>query len=140
MNVVFGGTLHQSVHDVAGFDDHRENKEDELDVQYGPSHALRLTQGGLLQRLANGAVDVRVNSLHGQGIERLGTGLVTEAVAPDGLIEAVSVAGASAFALGLQWHPEWKHAADPLSTAIFRAFGDACRARMRNRASAACAN
>ncbi|MGH8782732.1 gamma-glutamyl-gamma-aminobutyrate hydrolase family protein [Paraburkholderia sp.] len=140
MNVVFGGTLHQSVHAVAGFDDHRENKEDVLDVQYGPSHALKLTQGGLLQRLANGAIDVRVNSLHGQGIERLGDGLVTEAVAPDGLIEAVSVAGAAAFALGVQWHPEWKHAADPLSTAIFRAFGDACRARIRNRAAAACAN
>ena len=134
MNVVFGGTLHQSVHAVAGLNDHRENKEDELDVQYAPSHSIALTGGGLLQRLAAGANEARVNSLHGQGVERLGNGLVAEATAPDGLIEAVSVRNARAFALGVQWHPEWKHASDVLSTAIFRAFGDACRDRMRTRA------
>ncbi|MFM0469294.1 gamma-glutamyl-gamma-aminobutyrate hydrolase family protein [Paraburkholderia strydomiana] len=131
MNVVFGGTLHQSVHAVAGFSDHRENKEDRLDLQYAPSHTVLLTHGGLLQRLAGGANEVRVNSLHDQGIEQLGMGLVVEATAPDGLIEAVSVSGARAFALGVQWHPEWKHASDLLSTAIFRAFGNACRERMR---------
>jgi putative glutamine amidotransferase len=75
-----------------------------------------------------------VNSLHGQGIERLGIGLTAEAIAADGLIEAVSVKDARAFALGVQWHPEWKHADDALSTAIFRAFGDACRDRMRTKA------
>jgi putative glutamine amidotransferase len=64
----------------------------------------------------------------------LGAGLTAEAIAPDGLIEAVSVSGARAFALGVQWHPEWKHANDTLSTAIFRAFGDACRDRMRTKA------
>lgn len=131
MNVVFGGTLHQSVHAVAGFSDHRENKLESLDLQYAPSHTVTLTQGGLLQRLAGGAKEVRVNSLHDQGIEQLGMGLVVEATAPDGLIEAVSVSGARAFALGVQWHPEWKHASDLLSTAIFRAFGNACRERMR---------
>ncbi|MGA9914116.1 gamma-glutamyl-gamma-aminobutyrate hydrolase family protein [Paraburkholderia sp.] len=134
MNVVFGGTLHQSVHAVAGLNDHRENKEDDLDVQYAPSHSITLTQGGLLQRLAGGTNEARVNSLHGQGVERLGVGLVAEATAPDGLIEAVSVKNARAFALGVQWHPEWKHANDALSTAIFRAFGDACRDRMRTKA------
>ncbi|WP_429251215.1 gamma-glutamyl-gamma-aminobutyrate hydrolase family protein [Paraburkholderia sp. GAS333] len=134
MNVVFGGTLHQSVHAVAGLNDHRENKEDDLDVQYAPSHSITLAQGGLLQRLARSVNEVRVNSLHGQGVERLGVGLTAEAFAPDGLIEAVSVNDARAFALGVQWHPEWKHASDALSTAIFRAFGDACRDRMRTRA------
>ncbi|CAN7704959.1 gamma-glutamyl-gamma-aminobutyrate hydrolase family protein [Paraburkholderia terricola] len=134
MNVAFGGTLHQSVHAVAGLNDHRENKQDELDVQYAPSHSITLTQGGLLQRLAGGANEARVNSLHGQGVERLGAGLMTEATAPDGLIEAASVKDARAFALGVQWHPEWRHASDALSTAIFRAFGEACRDRMRTRA------
>jgi putative glutamine amidotransferase len=134
MNVVFGGTLHQSVHAVAGLNDHRENKEDDLDVQYAPSHSITLAPSGLLQRLAGGVDEARVNSLHGQGVERLGAGLTAEAIAPDGLIEAVSVNDARSFALGVQWHPEWKHANDPLSTAIFRAFGDACRDRMRTRA------
>ncbi|CAD6540770.1 Gamma-glutamyl-gamma-aminobutyrate hydrolase PuuD [Paraburkholderia hiiakae] len=130
MNVVFGGTLHQQVHNVARYDDHRENKDDPLDTQYGPAHALKLVEGGLLQRLAGGAREARVNSLHGQGIERLGAGLVAEAFAPDGLIEAVSVANAHSFALGVQWHPEWKYADDALSTAIFHAFGEACRNHM----------
>ncbi|QGZ64535.1 gamma-glutamyl-gamma-aminobutyrate hydrolase family protein [Paraburkholderia acidisoli] len=130
MNVVFGGTLHQQVHAVAGYTDHRENKADALDRQYGPAHTVKLAEGGLLQQLAGNARDVQVNSLHGQGIERLGAGLVAEAYAPDGLIEAVIVARAATFALGVQWHPEWKHAENALSTAIFGAFGDACRNRM----------
>ncbi|WJF92073.1 gamma-glutamyl-gamma-aminobutyrate hydrolase family protein [Paraburkholderia bonniea] len=134
MNVVFGGTLHQQVHDVPGLADHRENKNDSLDLQYGPAHDLRLTPGGLLASLA-GSTRARVNSLHGQGIAQLGAGLVAEALAPDGLIEAISVAAPNAFALGVQWHPEWQHGSDPLSTAIFRAFGAACRERMRLRAS-----
>ena len=139
MNVVFGGTLHQSVHAVDGYNVHRENKEDDLDVQYAPSHALHLVQGGLLQKLAGGAGEARVNSLHGQGVERLGDGLTVEACAPDGLIEAISVANARAFTLGVQWHPEWRHANDALSTAIFRAFGEACRDRMRKRTGSAAA-
>ncbi|CAB3757005.1 gamma-glutamyl-gamma-aminobutyrate hydrolase family protein [Paraburkholderia humisilvae] len=133
MNVVFGGTLHQNVHTVQGRDDHRESKDDDLDTQYGPSHALHVVPGGLLARLASGAPTVHVNSLHAQGVERLGDGLTVEARAPDGLIEAVSVTHASTFALGVQWHPEWKFATDPLSRAIFRAFGDACHDRLRIR-------
>ena len=130
MNVVYGGKLHQQVHAVDGLNDHRENKTDPLDQQYGPAHPVKLAEGGMLQRFLRGAHVAHVNSLHGQGIDTLGAGLVAEAVAPDGLIEAVSVANARTFALGVQWHPEWKHAEDALSTAIFRAFGDACRARM----------
>ncbi|MEX3857091.1 gamma-glutamyl-gamma-aminobutyrate hydrolase family protein [Paraburkholderia sp. BR10923] len=133
MNVAFGGTLHQSVHAVGGLNDHRENKDDSLDVQYATSHSIVLTRGGMLQRLAGGAHEARVNSLHGQGIARLGAGLDVEALAADGLIEAISVSDARAFALGVQWHPEWRHADDALSTAIFRAFGDACRQRMNTR-------
>ncbi|KDR39426.1 gamma-glutamyl-gamma-aminobutyrate hydrolase family protein [Caballeronia glathei] len=137
MNVVFGGTLHQSVHAAGPYADHREREDDALDVQYGPSHAVRISAGGVLHTLA-GLREARVNSLHGQGIERLADGLAIEAVAPDGLIEAVSVAHSRAFALGVQWHPEWKHASDVLSSAIFRAFGDACRDRIRiKRAQAA---
>jgi putative glutamine amidotransferase len=131
MNVVFGGTLHQSVHAAEGFNDHREDKSDDLAVQYSPAHSIRLTQDGLLHRIS-GMDEARVNSLHGQGIKQLGTGLSPEATAPDGLIEAVSVKQAPAFALGVQWHPEWQYAEDALSMAIFHAFGAACRVRMRS--------
>lgn len=137
MNVVFGGTLHQNVHAIAGYDDHRENEDAPLDAQYGPAHVVRLVPGGLLEQLASGAHEARVNSLHAQGVAQLGAGLLAEAYAPDGLIEAARVADASAFALGVQWHPEWKHATDPLSSAIFQAFGAACRAHMHAGANAA---
>jgi putative glutamine amidotransferase len=78
-----------------------------------------------------------VNSLHGQAIDLLAPGLVAEAVAPDDTIEAVRVKGARAFALGVQWHPEWGYADDSASLAIFRAFGEACtgyRAALRRAA------
>ncbi|KVN36228.1 glutamine amidotransferase [Burkholderia pyrrocinia] len=133
LNVAYGGTLHQRVHDVPGFEDHREDDDASLESQYGPAHAVRLTPGGVLQLLADGRDEVRVNSLHKQGIAQLGAGLAIEAVAPDGLIEAVSVVDAPAFALAVQWHPEWRHAHDALSSAIFRAFGAACRARRQAR-------
>jgi putative glutamine amidotransferase len=81
--------------------------------------------GGLLAGLL-GAAPVRVNSLHGQGVKRLAPGLRIEATAPDGLVEAVS-AESSGFVLGVQWHPEWKAADNPVSLILLSAFRDACR-------------
>lgn len=133
MNVVYGGTLHQRVHEVDGYNDHREKKTDPLDTQYGPAHIVRIAEDGLLRTLMEHRAETFVNSLHMQGIAELAPNLIIEARADDGLIEAVRVADARAFALGVQWHPEWRPASDPLSTALFRAFGDACRARRRAR-------
>lgn len=130
MNVAFGGTLHQAVHEAPGLADHREDKAADLDVQYGPAHEVVFTPGGLLARLT-GRSCATVNSLHSQGIERLGPGLRAEATAHDGLVEAIVAADAPGFVLGLQWHPEWKVLENPVSLAIFRAFGDACRSYRR---------
>lgn len=131
INVAFGGGLHQKVHEVPGLMDHRENPEDPLDLQYAPRHALSLVPGGLLAGIA-GTDQVMVNSVHGQGVSRLGEGLVAEAFAPDGLIEAYRREG-GAFLLAVQWHPEWKVRENPFNHAIFRAFGDACRQRAQQR-------
>lgn len=125
VNVAFGGTLHQKVHEVPGFADHREDPDSPLDVQYGPAHALELTPGGLLAQLA-GSAGVQVNSVHGQGVARLGEGLQVQARAPDGLIEAFTGPGPG-FLLGLQFHPEWRVLDNPFYLAIFQAFGEACR-------------
>jgi putative glutamine amidotransferase len=126
LNVVLGGTLHQHVHEVEGYHNHKENPDDPIDVQYGPSHEVHLVEGGLLRDLA-GTDTVTVNSLHSQGVARLADGVTVEAVADDGLIEGFQVDGAINFALGLQWHPEWKVTENSFSMAIFKAFGDACR-------------
>ena len=128
MNVAYGGTLHQRLHEVEGFTDHREDESTSLDVQYGPAHEVLLEPGGTLQKLA-GRDRLEVNSLHWQGVKTLGANLRVEARAPDGVIEAFRVAESPSFALGLQWHPEWRFDANPFSRALFAAFGDACRQR-----------
>lgn len=133
LNVALGGTLHQRVHDLPGKMDHRGRRSVPLPDRYGPAHSVALRPQGLLARMA-AREEVMVNSLHGQGINRLAPGLEIEATAPDGIVEAVSVVGAKAFALGIQWHPEWRCLENPFSTSIFTAFGTACRGRAERRA------
>lgn len=128
MNVAYGGTLWQRLHEVPGHLDHRDDETLGLDEQYGPAHEVILDPGGLLRKIA-GSERIQVNSLHWQGVQTLGPGLAVEARAPDGLIEAFRATDAKSFALGLQWHPEWQYAQNPFSRALFAAFGEACRQR-----------
>ncbi len=128
MNVAYGGTLHQRLHEVDGLLDHREDESTPLDVQYGPAHEVLLEPGGCLQKIA-GQDRLQVNSLHWQGVETLGKDLLVEARAPDNVVEAFRVAGSAGFALGLQWHPEWQFEKNPFSSALFAAFGEASRRR-----------
>jgi putative glutamine amidotransferase len=130
LNVAFGGSLHQAVQEVADLNDHREAKDLPLDTQYAVAHSVKLVANGKLAKIL-GVDKIMVNSLHGQGINRLGMGLTAEAFALDGLVEAVRVEEAATFAIGVQWHPEWKVLENPHYLAIFKAFGEACRARMQ---------
>ncbi len=132
MNVAYGGTLWQRVHEVPGQLDHREDESTSLAEQYGPAHEVLLEPGGLLEKIA-GSERLQVNSLHWQGVQTLGEGLRVEARAPDRLIEAFSVSDATSFALGVQWHPEWQFSENPFSRALFAAFGAACRRRVSDR-------
>ncbi|PRA54130.1 MULTISPECIES: gamma-glutamyl-gamma-aminobutyrate hydrolase family protein [Pseudomonas] len=132
MNVAFGGSLHQKVHELPGYLDHREANHPDLAVQYAPAHPVNVLAGGVFEALDLPPV-FQVNSIHSQGIDRLAPGLRSEAVAPDGLIEAISVEHSKAFALGVQWHPEWQVLANPPYLRIFQAFGDACRQRAAQR-------
>lgn len=129
VNVAFGGTLWQKLHEVEGYSSHREDESAPLDEQYGPAHDVELVRGGELRRLS-GVDRLRVNSLHSQGVQTLGRDLEVEARAPDGVIEAFRIGNAPAFALALQWHPEWKFKNNPFSCALFAAFGQAARERM----------
>jgi putative glutamine amidotransferase len=128
LNVALGGTLHQHVHEVDGKHDHRSDKSKPWNERYAHAHPVALTPGGYLSRALGGAAAAQVNSLHGQGVDRLAPNLLVEATAPDGLVEAVRVEGA-AFAIGVQWHPEYPSLADPVSKALFDGFAEACHAR-----------
>ncbi|NML46524.1 gamma-glutamyl-gamma-aminobutyrate hydrolase family protein [Ramlibacter sp. G-1-2-2] len=133
LNVAFGGTLDAAVHQRPGALDHREGDHDRpIQRWYDDSHAINVLPGGRLAPLV-GSDQAMVNSLHHQGVQRLGDGLRVEAAAPDGLVEAFSVADAPQFTLAVQWHPEMRIDDSPFCRAIFAAFGDACRARRDQR-------
>jgi putative glutamine amidotransferase len=126
INVALGGSLHQAVHLIPGNDNHQPHADGAPEVKYGPAHEVQLTPGGLLESLLN-REHVTVNSIHGQAVNRLAPGFRIEALAPDGVIEAITQPTAPGFNLGLQWHPEWQAAESPVSVAIFEAFATACR-------------
>ena len=128
MNVAYGGTLWQKIHEVDGYRDHRENPQAPLDEQYGPAHEVELEPNGLFARLA-GTSRIKVNSLHSQGVQTLGRDLEIEARSPDGVVEAFRVRSAPSFAVAVQWHPEWKFQTNPFSRALFAAFGAAVHER-----------
>jgi putative glutamine amidotransferase len=132
MNVAFGGTLHQNLHEIPGYLDHRDDTTQPLEVQYGPAHEVTLEPGGLLRSFSE-RDRIEVNSLHHQGIDQLGAELAVEARAPDGVIEAFRVRQAVRFAVAVQWHPEWRVMGNPFSRALFAAFGQASRERAQSR-------
>lgn len=130
LNVALGGTLHANVHRIDGYQDHREDKNKDREGQYGPSHSVNFSHAGRLHGLT-GENRWPVNSLHSQGIDVLSERLVVEAVADDGLIEAVSWRPtgdkSDCWILGVQWHPEWQFELNKVSKAIFHEFGQQIR-------------
>jgi putative glutamine amidotransferase len=126
-NVALGGSLHQAVHEVERHHDHRGAKDAPAEVTYGFAHTVEVMPGGVLEAII-GAAPIEVNSVHGQGVNRLAEGLRIEARAPDGLIESFSMPSAPGFNLCVQWHPEWQAATNPVSVRLFKAFGAACQA------------
>ena len=139
LNVALGGTLATEIQERDGAMDHRAPQSDVQDERFAIRHPIAIKPGSCLAGVF-GAGEVKVNSVHRQGLDRLGERLDVEAVAEDGTVEAVSVRGAPAFAVGVQWHPEYWVASDDASARIFRAFGDAVRehaaARTEHRAAA----
>ena len=136
MNVAYGGSLHPEIRELPGRVNHRmprlETGEPHPDdeVVFGDRHDVRLTPGGAFAQIL-GRDCIRVNSLHGQGILDPGKRIVIEGVADDGTIEAIRVADAPGFALGVQWHAEFDPQRNPINRALFQAFGEAVSAKKR---------
>ncbi|MDI9408692.1 MAG: gamma-glutamyl-gamma-aminobutyrate hydrolase family protein [Candidatus Pacebacteria bacterium] len=125
LNVALGGTLHQQIQNLPGKIDHRSYEKPNLDELYSPTHYVNLVPGGAVAKMA-GVEKMFVNSVHWQGVDQLAPGLTVEAsCADDGIIEAVRVTNAKAFALGFQWHPEWKFWDDEFGKKLFSSFGQA---------------
>jgi putative glutamine amidotransferase len=138
MNVAFGGTLHPEIRELPGRMNHRmprlPNGEPHPDIEviFADRHEVSLTPGGVFAKLL-GAETIRVNSLHGQGILEPGKRVVVEGVAEDGTYEAIRIADAPGFALGVQWHAEHDAHKNPINRKLFEAFGSALAAYQRTR-------
>ena len=130
MNVAFGGSLHPEIRDIPGRMNHRmprlENGEihPDINVVFADRHEVRLAKDGVFAKLL-GRDCIRVNSLHGQGIQEPGKRVIIEGIAEDGTIEAIRIADAPGFALGVQWHAEYDPQVNPINRALFQAFGAA---------------
>ena len=130
MNVAFGGSLHPEIRELPGRMNHRmprlENGEIHPDptVVFADRHEVKLVPDGAFAKIF-GCETIRVNSLHGQGILEPGKRVVVEGVAEDGTIEAIRIADAPGFALGVQWHAEYDPQRNPINRALFQAFGEA---------------
>ncbi len=97
INVALGGNLVQHIDDGI-----HKNNGVPID-QILSTHDVALTVDSTLAA-SLGRVDISVQSAHHQIVDRLGTGLVAVAHAPDGLIEALE--HESLPITGVQWHPE----------------------------------
>ena len=127
LNVALGGTLDSEIQEIEGRNDHRAPVTDDQDEKFGIHQTVTIKEGSCLAGVF-GAREILVNSVHRQAIGKLGSRLEVEAFAKDGTVEAVSVIDAPAFAVGVQWHPEYWAKSDEPSGQIFQAFGDAVRA------------
>jgi putative glutamine amidotransferase len=130
VNVALGGSLHQSLQQRGGSVQHWENDDEEVDEQYRERHFVTAVPQGMLEHIA-GMGRFPASSLHSQGVKRLGQGLVAEAHADDGLVEAFRWHDTRTFAWGFQFHPEWGWRWHPAYGRIMRAFVQACRDRLR---------
>lgn len=126
LNVALGGSLASEIQDQPGIWDHRKPADVDRDGMYAIRQSVFVKEGSCIARII-GPGEIKVNSLHRQAIANTAPRLQVEAVAEDGTIEAVSVIDAAAFAVGVQWHPEYWAETDKPSNQIFSAFGDAVR-------------
>jgi putative glutamine amidotransferase len=127
VNVAMGGSLYPEIRDLPGRMNHRMPPDGTAEEVFALRHKVSFTEGGVFHKVM-GSAEVMTNTLHGQGIARPGARVVIDGYAPDGTPEAIYIKDAPGFTLSVQWHPEWNAAKDPVSSALFGAFGDAVRA------------
>ncbi len=138
INVALGGSLHPYLWELDGVNDHRMPQTDVMANRFAVRHPVHLTTDGLFAEIAQSAGidghEVMVNSLHGQGLDRVADGLRIEAVSDDGVVEGISMPGSASFVAAVQWHAEYNVEQHPFNRALFEAFGHASRRRAAARA------
>lgn len=115
LNVAMGGSITASFQKKRDIEGHGYPWEGTLDERFALAHGLKIREGSCIAQILKNDIEnnsVQVNSLHTQALDRLGSRVVVEATSEDGTIEAVTVADAPGFVVGVQWHPEYWAATD----------------------------
>lgn len=121
INVALGGSLYQDI--ATQIQDAAEHQQSSKKETGG--HQIQIQPGTQLQKIVKQQT-LEVNTTHHQAVNRLGKGLVVNAIAEDGLIEGIESSRHS-FILGLQWHPEVLAAKNLYQRRIFSFFIDVCK-------------
>ena len=122
LNVAFGGSLQHLPHAAQAL--HHAPAGVSLDAMFDHRHIVTPVPGGVIAA-GLGVAPLTVNSVHFQAVDRLGHGLVVEAHADDGLVEAVCARVGNARVLAVQWHPEWDAEHNLQSRWFFSALAEA---------------
>lgn len=127
INVALGGSL-RDLREGHGDMSHTHHAEDgvPLATMFGHHHSLTIAPASALHRLTDSR-HLEVNSVHYQAIDKLASGLRAEAVADDGVVEAISSEATRAPVFAVQWHPEWQPDSRPHDQAFFAYLGTAAR-------------
>ena len=137
LNVAFGGSITANFQKNRQIDGHSYPWEGTMDERFALAHGLKIKPDSCIAEILKADIvedSVPVNSLHTQALDDLGQRVVVEATSEDGTVEAVTIADAPGFVVGVQWHPEYWAATDSPSNAILRAFGDAARQYLAGKA------
>jgi len=136
INVAMGGSLHYRINQMPGKNDHRMPRGDDVTEEdiFELRHSVALTPNDLFHKMVT-KDKILVNSLHGQGIDRLGDGLIVQAVSDDNVIEGITIKDHPNFAAAVQWHTEFhpEREEHTLSRKLYEAFGSAAKNRMQSR-------
>ncbi len=112
LNTALGGSLHPHLPDAVDTDvPHR------LEPKWSHTHAVEAEAGSLVAEVM-GREQTAAACWHHQAIDRLAPGLAVTAWSPDGVIEAVELAG-HPWLVAVQWHPEMTAAEDADQQRLF---------------------
>lgn len=99
LNVAFGGTLIQDIESELEY----PSAHTQSSARHVTTHTVNIT-GGKLKEII-GKSTIRTNSFHHQAVDEIGMGLVSAAVATDGVNEALEHPD-HPYCISVQWHPE----------------------------------
>jgi len=103
INIAAGGSIYQDIY-VENTTDKKLIKHSQQAPRWYQIHNIDIQSETCLQAIFGNAT-LKVNSFHHQAVKEVAPDFIINAVAEDGIIEAISQENKK-FVLGVQWHPE----------------------------------